>query len=105
MKLGEVGIIINLGTFFDLSAFTLLEFKITPPNGGAPITLTSTTGRVSAPSVQSGGFPTDTYMQIATEASDFSVVGVHTICGVYTNTVIPQVFHTDDATLTIEEGC
>lgn len=103
MKLGEVGIIINLGTAFDLSSFTLLEFKITDPSG-TQLTLTSTAGRVSAPSVQAGTFPSDTYMQIATEASDFSVVGVHTICGVYTDGT-PKVFHSDDATLTIEKSC
>lgn len=107
IKVGEVGKLFNYGTFFDLSSFTLLTLKFTSPLGTVT-TLTSPT-RVSAPSVDVtdnvlGTLPADTYMQITTEATDFTEVGTWTVCGIYQDAT-PKKFDGDDATFEVEAGC
>ena len=107
IKKTEVGKQFNYGTSFDLSSFTLLELKFTSPKG--VITTLDSSSRVSAPSTpvtdpDLGTLPADTYMQITTEATDFTEVGTWKVCGTYTDAT-PKVFFGDEATFPIDAAC
>lgn len=106
IKATEVGKQFNYGTFIDLSGNTQLSLKFVSPTGQITIL---TKPRVSAPAVPvtdpiEGTFPADTYMQITTEATDFTEVGEWTVCGIYEDGS-PKIFYGDDATFTVEEAC
>ena len=105
IRVGEVGKLFDLGTAFDMSSNTELTINFTKPDGTTKLTLTKTGGRVSiVASLSAGGFPSNTYMQISTIASDFDVAGVWTVCGIYQDAT-PKIFHSADATFTVLEAC
>ncbi len=109
IKATEVGKLFNYSTGFDLSGNTELELKFTSP-AGTETSLTKTGGRVSAPAVtitdsDLGTIPASTYMQITTNATDFTEDGsTWNVCCIYTDAT-PKVFHGDDAGFTVEEAC
>jgi hypothetical protein len=81
--------------------------KFTSPTGVE--LLLDSSARVSAPAVDVtdpdlGTLPANTYMQITTEATDFTEVGEWTVCGTYTDAT-PKVFFGDKATFTIDAAC
>ena len=109
IKATEVGKIFNYSTGFDLSSFTELTLKFTDPFGVETTYDTTTTPAVSAPGVNFndpslGVLPANTYMQLTTTATTFTVVGEWTVCGVYEDGT-PKTFFGDDATFTVEEAC
>lgn len=106
IKITEVGKLFNYATGFDISGNTELTLKFTSPTA-VVLTLTKTSGRVSAPAVLggvNGTIPANTYMQITTIATDFTETGTWTVCGTY-NDATPKEFHGDDATFTIGDDC
>jgi len=108
IKATEVGKVLNYSTGFDMSSFTDLELKFTSPTNVKKSFTNSSGTRVTAPSVLVsdpvlGDIAADTYMQLTTLATDFTEDGIYNVCGIYTDGT--QVFHGDDAALTIGEAC
>jgi len=106
IKVGEIGKIFRLAASFDMSASTALTIKLTDPDG---VETTITNPRVTAPAStitdpDLGPLTASTYMQFTTLATDFTVAGTWTACGVYVDAT-PKKFHSDQATFTIGEAC
>jgi hypothetical protein len=108
IKATEVGKQFNYGTFYDLSGASELTLKFTSPSGTVS-TFTQTGGRVTAPATDVvdsnlGVIPGNTYMQLVTQATDFTEVGTYTVCGTYEDST-PIKYFGDDATFEVEEAC
>jgi hypothetical protein len=106
IKVSEVGKLFNYGTFYTLTSFSTLSLKFVSPSGVVNVI---TNPRVSAPATTVidaalQPLPGGTYMQFATEATDFTEAGTWKVCGTYTDAT-PKVFYGDDATFTVGGAC
>ena len=109
IKVGESNKTFRYATNYDMVDSTALALKFTPPSG---VSFIVTNPRVSAPAVpvtdiDVGNLAASTYMQFQTEATDFLVAGIYTVCGTYTNvnTTPDEIFFGDDATFTVSAAC
>jgi len=106
LKSTEVGKTFRYATFFDLSGNTALDLKFTSPTG---VEFIISNPRVTDPAIQVtdpdvGVLPASTYMEFTTLATDFTELGLYTVCGTYTDAT-PKVFYGDDATFTVLAAC
>ncbi len=101
IKATEINKIFRYDTNFDLSSNMALELKFIDPQGA---TSSITNPRVTAPAVTVGNLLANEYMEFTTLATDFTVTGTWTVCGVYTDAV-PTTFFGNDATFTVEAAC
>ena len=112
LNVGESGKLFGYNTNFDLSSNTLLELKLTNPNG---VETAISSGRITAPATNGifseNGVDTtylaNEYMQFTTISTDFNISGRWSICGIYTNTATDpdQVYHGDSVSFTVETAC
>ena len=101
----EVGRTIRIGTRYDLSSFSDLELMITAPDLSSETLKNSVATRVTAPSVQVsdatvGTLPADTYMEMVTDATDFTQTGDYSITPVYVDAT-PKRLYGETVTLTV----
>ncbi len=110
IKATEVGKIFRYATGFDMSSFTGLSLIFIHSDGTTTFTLTeATTPAVTAPASpvvddDLGSLNASEYMQFTTIATNFTIAGVWTVCGIYTDAT-PKTFFGEDATFTVGEPC
>lgn len=106
IKAGEVGKILHLNCSITLTAATSMTIDIIDSNDAAVVTVA--TGRITAPATPyvnpttGETYEASTYMKFLTQATDFPTAGVYTLLPIYNDTVIPEIFYGDAATITIE---
>jgi len=110
IKATEVGKAFRYATSFDMSGSTGLTLNFMAPDGTTLQKTEITTNAVTAPAValindpDLGDVAASEYMEFLTIATDFTVEGAWTVCGIYTDGT-PKVFHGDSATFEVEAAC
>lgn len=112
LNVGESGKLFGYNTNFDLSPNTLLELKITDPNG---VETAINSSRITAPASSAAfdengkdvTYLANEYMQFTTTTLDFTVGGTWSICGTYTNTATDpdQIYHGDTVFFPVGNDC
>ena len=112
LSVGDSGKLFGYNTNFDLSSNTLLQLKVTDPDGLQTEILSS---RISAPAVNGifnekgvdKTYLANEYMQFTILVTDFTIDKEWEVCGIYTNTnVTPnEVFTLPVKVFTVDKAC
>ena len=98
IKVGEIGRRIYFGANYDMSGATIINGKLTKPSGAV---------LAIVPTVQAspfGPYLANEYATYDTQAGDIDESGLWSACITY-NDATPKLYHSDDATFTVDEAC